>query len=133
MIHWFLRTFGNFNSARQTEKFEQGVGKRTKGTIKYERYYELLYETFVAFVWYASATKEVWEEEPPGKLPFKFELEELPKKLTYKGERMGSIALAISDDFVMEQAISYYKKMISNTGSSIVKMFDQAEGKIIAM
>ena len=46
---------------------------------------------------------------------------------------MGSIALAISDEFVMEQAVSYYKKMISNTGSSIVKMFDQAEGQIIAM
>ena len=64
---------------------------------------------------------------------FEFELEKLPEKLTYKGERMGSIALAISDDFVMEQAVSYYKKMISNTERSIVKMFDQAEGKIIAM
>ena len=133
IIHWFFRTFGNFNSAKQTEKFEQGRSKRTKATVKYDRFYELLYDAFVAFVWYASATKNVWEEEPPGTLPFKFELEKLPEKLTYKGSGMGSIALAISDDFVMEQAVSYYKKMISNTERSIVKMFDQAEGKIIAM
>ena len=133
IIHWFFRTFGNFNSAKQTEKFEQGKGKRTKGTVKYNRFYELLYDAFVAFVWYASGTQNVWEDEPPGKLPFKFELDKLPRKLTYKGERMGSIDLAISDDFVMEQAVSYYKKMISNTERSIVKMFDQAEGQIIAM
>ncbi len=133
LIHWFFRTFGNFNSAKQTEKFEQGKGRRTKAAVKYERFYELLYDAFVAFVWYASGTQNVWEEEPPGTLPFKFELEKLPRKLTYKGERMGSIDLAISDDFVMEQAISYYKKIISNTERSIVKMFDQAEGQIIAM
>lgn len=133
IIHWFFRTFGNFNSAKQTEKYEQGEGKRTKGTVKYGRFYELLYDTFVSFVWYAPATKEVWEEEPPGKLPFKFETEKLPEKLVYKGEKMGNISLAISDKFVMEQAQSYYKKMISNTERSIVKMFDQAEGQIIAM
>ena len=133
IIHWFFRTFGNFNSARQTEKFERGEGKRTKGTVKYERFYEFLYDAFVAFVWYASGTRNVWEEEPPGTLPFKFELEKLPQKLTYKGSGMGSIALAISDDFVMEQAVSYYKKMISNTERAIGKMFDEAEGKIIAM
>ena len=133
IIHWFFRTFGNFNSAKQTEKFEQGKSKRTKATVKYDRFYELLYDAFVAFVWYAQGTKDVWEEEPPGTLPFKFETEKLPEKLVYKGERMGSISLAISDDLVMEQAQSYYKKMISNTERSIVKMFDQAEGQIIAM
>ncbi len=133
IIHWFFRTFGNFNSARQTEKFEQGEGKRTKGTVKYERFYEFLYDAFVAFVWYAPGTRDVWEEEPPGKLPFKFETEKLPEKLVYKGPGMGNIALAISDEFVMEQAVSYYKKMISNTERSIVKMFDEAEGQIIAM
>ena len=133
IIHWFFRTFGNFNSAKQTEKYEQGRSKRTKATVKYDRFYELLYDAFVAFVWYAQGTKDVWEEEPPGTLPFKFELDKLPKKLTYKGSGMGSISLAISDEFVMDQAISYYKKMISNTERSIVKMFDQAEGKIIAM
>ena len=133
IIHWFLRTFGNFNSARQTDKFEQGAGKRNKGTVKYDRFYELLYDTFVAFVWYASGTKNVWEEEPPGKLPFRFELDKLPEKLVYRGSGMGSISLAISDKFVMEQAVSYYKKMISNTESSINKMFDSVVGKVIVM
>jgi len=133
IIHWFLRTFGNFNSAKQTDKFEQGAGKRNKGTVKYDRFYELLYETFVAFVWYASGTKNVWEEEPPDKLPFRFELDKLPEKLVYRGSGMGSISLAISDKFVMEQAVSYYKRMISNTESSINKMFDSVVGKVIVM
>ena len=123
----FFKIFGNFNTAKRTQEYEGGKGRRTKAVVKKERAYEFLYDSFVSFLWYAENSRNVWEEE--GKtLPFRFKLGKLPEKITING-----IKLALADEFVGEQAEEYYKNMIANGIRGVDKMFDSMVGKIFIM
>jgi hypothetical protein len=124
----FFTKFGNFNSAKRTEAHAQGKGKRTKAVVRKERYFEYIYDLFVAFVWYAENSRNVWEEDDePGTLPYRF-VGKLPEKINFMG-----LKLALTDEFVAEQAEGYMKNMISNGVRNVEKMFDEFEGKIFLM
>lgn len=123
----FFKIFGNFNTAKRTQEYEGGKGKRTKAVVRKERAYEFLYDSFVSFLWYAENSRNVWEEE--GKtLPFRFKFGKLPEKITING-----IKLALADEFVGEQAEQYYKNMIANGIRGVDRMFDSMVGKIFIM
>lgn len=127
-LYEFFKLFGNFNSARKTMQHAKGKSKRTKAVVKLERYYEFLYDLFVAFVWYAENSKNVWDEEgEPRKLPFNF-VDNLPRKIKFL-----NYSLALSDDYVAQQAEDYMKLMISNGIKSVEDMFEAAKGKIYIM
>ncbi len=124
----FFTKFGNFNSAKRTEAHAQGKAKRTKAVVRKERYFEYVYDLFVAFVWYAENSRNVWEEDDePGALPYRF-VGKLPEKINFMG-----LNLALTDEFVAEQAEGYMKNMISNGVRNVEKMFDEFEGKIFCM
>ena len=124
----FFTKFGNFNSAKRTEAHAQGKGKRTRAVVKMDRYFEFFYELFVAFLWYAENSRNVWEEDDEqGTLPYRF-VGKLPEKIQFQG-----LHLSLPDKFVAQQAEDYMKNMISTGLRSIEKMFDKFEGKIFLM
>ena len=124
----FFTKFGNFNSAKRTEAHAQGKAKRTKAVVRKDRYFEFFYDLFVAFLWYAENSRNIWEEDDePGTLPYRF-VGKLPEKINFMG-----LHLSLTDEFVAQQAEEYMKNMISNGVRTVEKMFDSFEGKIFLM
>lgn len=131
IMYDFLSQFGNFNSARMTQKYKEGgsgVKKSNKAVVAKNRYYELVYDLFVAFLYYKNNAENVWEENEPAVLPFKFKTTELPTKI-----KIGRFTVETDEVTLDIQGGDMYKNMITNLNVKLNKLFDQLNGKVFIM
>lgn len=131
IMYDFLSQFGNFNSARMTQKYKEGgsgLKKSNKAVVAKNRYYELVYDLFVAFLYYKTNAENVWDDNEPAVLPFKFKTTNLPKKI-----KIGRFTVETDEDTLDIQGGDMYKNMIDNLNTKVNKLFDQLNGKVFIM